>query len=503
MVPPLLEASGIAKSYGAVVALRSADLSIKAGEIHALLGANGAGKSTLVKILTGVVPATAGTVTLEQTALKLGSPASARRAGIAPVHQDPALVPDLTVAQNLRLTRTSAAAVAGVLADLGVDGLEMGEYVRDIPLPFLRILDLARALAHRPRLLVLDEITAALPTDLAARVFAVMHGHAEAGGAVLFISHRLAEVVEHCDQCTVFRDGRTVARFVPREGGEQKIVASMLGEAASQVRHEARRSHHASVTAEPRLRLTRLGAGRTLDEVSLCVRPGEVLAIVGLEGQGQDALFDVVAGLRRADRGRISVDDVGVNADHPAGALEHGIALAPADRSLAILPERPIEENLTLGLYRRLRSWGPIPQTRIRQQVGTVIDALAIDTRAGAQARRLSGGNQQKLTIGRWLTAGFGTLLLFDPTRGIDIGTKHLIYDVIRNCAETGGAILMYTSELREVRLVADRVLVLYRGRVVAEMEPTADEAALLAAMHGLDTPPTPPRPDTPAEVVR
>ncbi|MFV0430257.1 MAG: ATP-binding cassette domain-containing protein, partial [Arachnia sp.] len=396
------------------------------------------------------------------------------------------MVPDLTIAANFRLTQTPADAVIEALDTLGMTGLDLQEYARDIPLSFLRILDLARALAHQPRLLVLDEITAALPTDLAERVFAAMRRHTEGGGSVLFISHRLAEVVEHSDVCTIFRDGQTVDRFKPGEGGERRIVASMLGPTAETVRTQARRTTRDLSEVPPRLSVHGVGVGPALAEVSFDVRPGEVLGIAALEGQGQDDLFDILSGQRRPDRGRIDVEGTSLRARHPADALKAGNALVPSDRTQAILPERPIGENLALGLFRRLASWGPIPMARTRSRVETVIEQLAIDTRAAAQARRLSGGNQQKLTIGRWLTAGFGTLLLFDPTRGIDIGTKHLIYDVIRQCADEGGAICMYTSELREIDLVADRALVLYQGRIVAETAPDAGEARLLAAMHGL-----------------
>ncbi|MEO7586687.1 MAG: sugar ABC transporter ATP-binding protein [Arachnia sp.] len=493
MTLPLLAATDLAKSYGAVVALRSANLSVAPGETHALLGANGAGKSTFVKILTGVVPANSGTTEIDGAPVRFGSPARAREAGIASVFQDPALVPDLSVLQNLRLTRTPLDRVVETLGTMGLEGLDLRENVRDIPLPFLRMIDLARALAHDPRLLVLDEITAALPTDLASRVFEVMQRQKESGGSVLFISHRLEEVILHCDTCTVFRDGRDVASFAPREGGEARIVQSMLGESAGLVRSDVRRASKDLVGVAPRLSVRGVSSGSTLTDVTFDVRPGEVVGLTALEGQGQDRLFDGLSGVLRFDGGEVLVDDRPLLASHPASAVDAGVVLVPSDRSLALLPQRSIEENLALPMYRRLRDWGPIPQKRVKERVGEAIERMSIDTRAASQARRLSGGNQQKLTIGRWLTAGFETLLLFDPTRGIDIGTKHQIYDLIREVADSGAAVLMYTSELREISLVADRALVLYRGTIVAELPSDADEEQLLAAAHGL-TPHTPPR---------
>ncbi|PDQ34772.1 MAG: ABC transporter [Candidatus Lumbricidophila eiseniae] len=485
MAQELLQATGIAKQYGSVIALRNANLSIHPGESHALLGANGAGKSTFVKILTGVINSSAGQLSVDSVATCFSSPAQARQAGIASVFQDPALVSDLTVAQNLRLTGTPRAGFARALDDLGITGFDPGEQIADISLPFLRMFDLARALAHQPRLLVLDEITAALPTDLADRVFDSMRRHTAAGGSVLFISHRLEEIIEHCGRCTVFRDGRDVATFVPREGGESRIVQSMLGDSAGLVREEARRSSVSFDGVKPQLEVRSVAAGEQLADVSFAVRPGEVVAVVALEGQGQDTLFEGIAGAQKFDSGEVLIGGNPLSASHPAKAIARGVAFVPSDRAHALLPQRPISENLALPLFRRTRTWGPIPQKTVSAKVTRTVERLSIDTRAASQARRLSGGNQQKLTIGRWLTAGFDTLLLFDPTRGIDIGTKHQIYDLIRDIADEGAAVLMYTSELREVNLVADRAVVLYRGRMVAELAADVGDEALLSAAHG------------------
>lgn len=490
-MPPdeaLLSARGVAKSYGSVVALRSADLTVRAGESHALLGANGAGKSTFVKILTGVISRDAGTITVAGEPVELQSPADGYGKGIAAVFQDPALVPDLTVEQNLELTGTDVAAVRARLADLGLGGLSLAERVRDIPLPFQRMLDLVRALVHRPRLLVLDEITAALPADLATLVFDVMARHTAAGGSVLFISHRLEEVVEHCARCTVFRDGRDVASFEPRPGSEQRIVRSMLGETVGHLAEEtagARRATAVPADRPPRLVVEHLSAGRSLRDVSFAVRPGEVLGVAALEGQGQDVLFAVLAGEQPARSGRILVDGEELTPRHPATAIHRGVVLVPSDRSVALLPQRSIRENIALPSRARVSRWGPINRRRENRRVGEAVERLAIDTRAAAQARRLSGGNQQKLTIGRWLAEGFSTLLLFDPTRGIDIGTKRQIYGLVRDLADEGAAVVLYTSELREIELVCDRTVVLYRGEVVAELPADAGEEAILSAAHG------------------
>jgi ribose transport system ATP-binding protein len=490
-MPPdeaLLKARGIAKSYGPVVALRSADLTVEPGESHALLGANGAGKSTLVKIITGVLSRDAGSITMAGESVELRSPTDGYAKGIATVFQDPAMVPDLTIEQNLKLTGTDSAAVAQRLVEFGIGGLSLAERTRDVPLPFLRMLDLARALTHRPRLLVLDEITAALPADLATTVFDVMAHHTAGGGSVLFISHRLEEVVQHCATCTVFRDGGDVASFSPQAGGEQRIVQSMLGETVGEMAEEtvgARRAPVESPDRPPRLVVQNLSAGRALRDVSFSVRPGEVLGVAGLEGQGQDVLFEVLAGAQHARGGRVTVDGEEISPRHPATAIRHGLALVPSDRSVALLPQRSIRENIALPSRARLSRWGPISMKKENRAVSHAVERLSIDTRAAAQARRLSGGNQQKLTIGRWLAEGFTTLLLFDPTRGIDIGTKRQIYNLVRELADNGAAVVLYTSELREIELVCDRTVVLYRGEVVAELPADAGEEAILSAAHG------------------
>ena len=487
---PLLATTTVAKSFGPVVALRSVQLSVAPGEAHALLGANGAGKSTLVKILTGVVRPDAGEILVEGRPVSLADPADARRHGLAPVFQDPALVADLTVRENLRLTGADVRAVQAELERMGLAGLDLDEQVRDIPLPFLRMIDLARAVSFDPLVLLLDEITAALPPDLSEVVFAVMRRWRARGRSVLFISHRLAEGRAHCDMCTVLRDGREVASFNPAEGGEAQIVRAMLGEAAAAVTGTGRTRPATAVPGgAPRLEARGLAVGRALEDVSLAVRGGEVLGVVALEGQGQDLLFDALCGNRRPDAGELLVDDTPLRSRHPYDAIRRGVVLVPSDRLLALLPQRPIRENIAAPLYNRVRAWGFLNPRRERRAVDGAVHRLSIDTRAAAQAKRLSGGNQQKLTIARWLASGFSTLLLFDPTRGIDVGTKQQIYDLVRELADGGAAIVMFTSELPEVAVVCDRVIVLHGGRVVAELPADAAESTLLSAMHGLEVP--------------
>jgi len=489
----------VAKRYGPVVALKSAELVVEPGEIHALLGANGAGKSTLVKILTGVIRHDSGTIAVNEKPVRIGSPEGARKVGFAPVFQDPAMLPDLTVAQNLVLTRTDIAATREWLDRMGLT-VDLTAMTDELPLPTLRMLDLARALARDPELLMLDEITAALPSDLAAKVFAVMREWKSRGRSVLFITHRLAEVTATCDRASVLRDGRTVGTLVPRAGEEEKIVELMLGASRTKLAEsiEAEVSSGeggpaveatapAVAAGEAQLQVRNLVVGDDEGGVSFELRAGEILGVAALEGQGQDRLFDYLAGERKPVGGEMLVAGKPFSPRNPYEAIRNGVVLVPADRVLALLPQRPIRENIAAPLFNRVTRWGPINRGDERRRVQNAIERLSIDTRAQRQARRLSGGNQQKLTIARWLAAGFTTMLCFDPTRGIDVGTKRQIYALLRELAEAGAAVLLFTSELPEIQLVCDRTVVVYRGAVTAEMPAAeADEAALLKAAHGL-----------------
>src|SRR5687767_8533577 len=314
MTELLLEATGVEKRYGAVTALRDASLSVRPGEIHALMGANGAGKSTLVKVLTGAVKPDAGTIRLRGQDRDVHSPAEARRTGLVSVYQEPAIIPDLTIAENLVLTETPVDPFRVLIADLGLPGLDLRVPARNLPLPTLRIIDLARALAIEPDVLLLDEMTAALPADLTARVLEVISRRRGSKGSVIFISHRMLEVAGLCDRPTVLREGRTVGVVEMAAGAEDRIVGLMLGPAAqggdAALTPEGAPSEHPSIPADavPRLSARNLAAGRMLVDVSFDLHAGEVLGLVALEGQGQDELFEVLSGQARPSAGGVEID---------------------------------------------------------------------------------------------------------------------------------------------------------------------------------------------------
>ncbi len=501
----LLDASGVTKRYGAVVALRNASIGVRRGEVHALLGANGAGKSTFVKILTGAVHPDAGTFLVNGEARDIHSPAAARRSGLVSVYQEPALVPDLDIEQNLRLTDTPVEPFRERLAELGIPGLDLREMARGLPLAVLRVIDLARALAIDPEILLLDEMTAALPADLTEKVIEVVGRRRETGRSVIFISHRLIEISAVCDRATVLRDGETVGVVDVTSGAEARIVRLMLGAAGAERAAAAPTTRAATdgtarsrdQAGPPRLAVSGLRAGTRLHDVSFELHAGEVLGLVALEGQGQDELFGVLSGARRPDAGTIAIDGRPVRFGHPADAIRQGVVYVPANRVEALLQQRSVRENIALPFSARIRAWGPIGVQQERVKVTGAIDRLQIDTRAQAEVRRLSGGNQQKVTIARWIAHGVETLLCFDPTRGIDIRTKREIYQLVGELASAGAAVLLYTSELEEVQLACDRAVVIFGGRVVEEMPAVAaSEPELLRAAYGL-----PPGEQLPEEV--
>jgi ribose transport system ATP-binding protein len=485
----LLEATGISKSYGAVVALKSASLAVRPGEVHALMGANGAGKSTLVKILTGAVRPDGGRIAVRGRDRTVHSPAEARHGGLVSVYQEPALIPDLDIRANLRLTETPIEPFRHWIHELGLEDLNLSVQARRMPLASLRIIDLARALAIEPDVLMLDEMTAALPANLTERVLEVVGRQRGGDRSVIFISHRLIEISAVCDRATVLREGETVGMVDVSEGSEDRIVELMLGQIVKDMSAVAERTAAATrpAAAKSRLAARALTAGTKLHDGSFELYPGEVLGVVALEGQGQDELFDILAGSVRPSGGELSVDGTPVSFRHPADAIRAGLVYVPADRAEALLMQRSVRENIALPFRTRLRDWGLIDLARERKTVDGAVATLQIDARAGGEVRRLSGGNQQKVTIARWVAGGVRTMLCFDPTRGIDIGTKHQIYLLLRDLAEAGAAVLLYTSELKEIQLVCDRAIVIFGGRVVAEIAVAdADEPALLRAAYNL-----------------
>ena len=486
---PLLSATGVSKHYGAVAALRDASLTVRSGEVIALMGANGAGKSTLVKILTGAVSPSSGKILIKGNEHQIRSPAEARRTGLVPVYQEPSLIPDLDVLDNLRLGQTPVEPFLHWVNELGVHDLDLSQLARKLPLAIQRVLDLARALASEPDVLMLDEMTAALPTNLVDKVLDVVRQQKQLDRAVIYISHRFPEIAAVCDRATVLRDGDTVGDVAIESGVEDHIVELMLGssvKAGNKVKSSARKQATIRETAA-RLSVRNMSSGTKLSDVSFDLYPGEVLGVAALEGQGQDELFEVLAGFARPSGATIEVEGESTTFKDPAEAIAAGHVYVPGDRADALLMQRSVRENIALPFHTKPSSWGFINMKDERRKVDAAIERLQIDTRAQGEAQRLSGGNQQKVTIARWVANDVQTLLCFDPTRGIDIRTKREIYPLLRELAEQGASILLYTSELEEIQLACDRAIVIFGGRVVDELSAEeADEPALMRAAYGL-----------------
>jgi ribose transport system ATP-binding protein len=406
------------------------------------------------------------------------------------VYQEPALIPDLDIRANLRLTETPFEPFRHWVQELGLNHVDLSTMARNVPLATLRIIDLARALAIQPDVLMLDEMTAALPANLTERVLEVVTRQREVDRCVIFISHRMSEIRSVCDRATVLREGQTVGVVDVTEGSEEKIVELMLGDIAEDVAAgvaaDAGRPARPA-DAKPRLSVKGVGFGTKLSDVSFDLYPGEVLGVVALEGQGQDELFDILSGAERPSTGSLEIDGRQVSFGHPADAIRSGVVYVAADRAEALLMQRSVRENIALPYTASLGRWGIINSGKERTRVGSAIETLQIDTRAQREVRRLSGGNQQKVTIARWVAGGVATMVCFDPTRGIDIRTKQHIYQLLRDLAEAGAALLLYTSDLNEIPLACDRAIVIYGGSVVAEINAAdADEPTLLRAAHNL-----------------
>ncbi len=397
------------------------------------------------------------------------------------------MIPDLDVADNLRLTDTPLDGFSHWVGELGLESLDLSAMARSLPLATLRIIDLARALAIEPDVLMLDEMTAALPANLTERVLEVVYNHRGGESAIIFISHRMTEIASVCDRATVLREGETVGVVDVTPDSADEIVELMLGEAVGDMPERELQSTAKRTADASRLEVKSLSSGTRLKEVSFQLHAGEVLGVVALEGQGQDELFDILSGSEHPTGGSLAVDGSEVHFRHPADAIKAGLVFVPADRAEALLMQRSVRENIAVPFSARIARWGPIIRRREKPKVDAAVDQLQIDTRAQKEVRFLSGGNQQKVTIARWVAGGVQTMLCFDPTRGIDIRTKLQIYQLLRDLAEAGAAILFYTSDLGEIQLVCDRAIVIFGGEVVAEVDAAdADEATLLKAAHNL-----------------
>jgi ribose transport system ATP-binding protein len=484
---PLVELTGVSKSFGGVAALRDVDFTLHAGEIHGLVGENGAGKSTLMKIIAGVHTDYGGRFRIDGREVRLRSARDARSAGIAMVHQELSIAPDLSVAENVFLGvpptgplgvvqwRTMARLAQEHLASLGVD-VDPRQRAGDLPIGLQQLVEIARVLFSGARIVILDEPTSALSTPEIERLFAALRRLRARGTGIVFISHFIDDILAIADTVTVFRNGRNVTRLKAAEATKAQLIGSMIGRAgtglAESYTGDIRLPDPVS-TSPVVLEVESLSLRRSLKDISLAVRAGEVLGVYGFMGCGQAELARALFGKTRLDRGTIRIAGERVRLASTASARRAGIAYVPESRRSMLFHQEPVYKNASVSILGRLSSLFLRPSQE-RALTQRQIEALQIrPPRADVALGALSGGNQQKVGLARWLTFPPKVLVLSEPTRGMDVGAKDEVARIIRGLKDKGLAVVIASSEPETVLSMADRIVVLRKGALVREFAGT------------------------------
>ncbi|WP_406441177.1 sugar ABC transporter ATP-binding protein [Streptomyces sp. NBC_01613] len=477
--PPLLSMSGITKSFPGVRALDGVDLDVQAGEVHCLLGQNGAGKSTLIKVLSGAHQPDDGTIEWRGEPVTLRSPIAAMRLGIATIYQELDLVEHLSVAENVHLGheptaagfvvrgKTARASTAGLLKRLGHPEIDPARLVGELSAAQQQIVSMARALSHDVRLIVMDEPSAALDPDEVDNLFRIVGDLTAEGVAVVYISHRLEEIRRIGDRVTVLKDGRAVAGGLPAKSTPtREVVALMTGRNVEYVFPERPAS---TANDAPVLQVQGLARQGEFEPLDLDIHPGEIVGLAGLVGSGRSEILETIYGARKPTAGQVRVDGRALRPGSVRAAVRAGLGLAPEERKAqALLMLESVTRNVSVSSMSRFSRGGWMDR---RAELGAARAAtrelsLRPDN-PSVPVRTLSGGNQQKAVLARWLLRGCRVLLLDEPTRGVDVGARSELYAVVRRLADEGLAVLLVSSEVPEVLGLADRVLVLREGRVV------------------------------------
>ncbi len=491
---PVLELKGVSKSFGAVVALRDADLTLHAGSIHAVVGENGAGKSTLVKIMAGLYQRDTGTFEMDGRPVHFRTTAEAKAAGIAVIYQEPTLFPDLSVTENVfmgrqpvgRFGRIDKAAmraeVAGLMERLGVR-IDPDRPAEGLSIADQQIIEIAKAISLDARVLIMDEPTAALSGVEVERLFAVARSLRDEGRALMFISHRFDEVFALCDTVTVMRDGSYISTDAIAEVTEAEIVRLMVGREVTDLFPK-----QAAEIGEPLLEVDGLSMPGVFHDISFAVRAGEIVALAGLVGAGRSEVARAVFGVDPYEQGRVRVAGELLAAHNPAAAMRAGLALVPEDRrKQGLVIDATVASNITDAIRETLTRFGLVTTGRENAAAQVWARRLEVKTAAlDAVAGTLSGGNQQKVVLAKWLATDPKVLIIDEPTRGIDVGTKSEVHRMMSELAGRGLAILMISSELPEVLGMADRVLVMHEGRITADIprSEATPETVMFAATH-------------------
>ncbi len=494
MVTPLLELRQLTKSFGGARALRGVDFTLNTGEVHALLGENGAGKSTLIKIVTGAHQPDSGTLLLSGRRVEMLDPASARAVGIACVYQQPALFPDLSVAENLALRLESSSALRRVdwprrraratelLRRIGAS-ISADAEVRHLSMPEQQLVEIACAVGAEARVVIMDEPTASLTQQEQQLLYRIVRDLRSRGTGVIYISHRLEEIFALADRVTVLRDGESIGTQPVAAVDESTLIRLMVGREVTHIYPPAE-----SAPGELLLSVEDLGCRASgVHDVTFALRAGEVFGLAGLVGAGRTELARVLFGLTPADAGRITLAGSAIELHSPAEAIAHGLAYVPEDRRQhGVVLEMPIAHNLSLAAHRRLFPGGWLRRRPEQALAESSIAELGIKCRGPeAPVATLSGGNQQKVALGRWLATQPKVLMLDEPTQGVDVGAKSEIHRLIRQLAKSGVAILLISSDLPEVVGLSDRIGVMRGGTLVDILPGHTDAHDVMAAALG------------------
>ncbi|MFP5341560.1 MAG: sugar ABC transporter ATP-binding protein [Candidatus Limnocylindria bacterium] len=496
--PPAIAVTGLRKAYGGIQALVGVDLAVEAGTVHAVVGENGAGKSTLMKILAGAVHQDAGEVAVGGSPVHLSSPADARRHGVGIVYQELSLFPERSILANLFIdhqpTRRGLVDVAAmrrratpVLERIGLVA-DPDTAVGVLGVAERQLVELSRLLIERPSVLILDEPNSALNEAETQRLFGILRELSADGITIVYVSHRLEEVFAIADRITVMRNGAVVLTVDRAEATMTAIVEAMVGTSPEALFPGRPARPAGGATTAPSLRVEGLTVGSELRDVSFDAHPGEIIGLAGLEGSGVATLLGALYGTRPPSAGTVEFADGRGAPSSPTAAARRGISLVPADRRhQGLMLDATIESNIaqvTVGALHARRPW--LDRRAMRAAARRQIDALRIRAQGPGQVvGRLSGGNQQKVVIGKWLEISPSVFLLDDPTRGVDVGAKREIYRLIRELADGGRTVLFRSTELPELAGLADRILVLHRGRLTGEFAGgSVDDSTLLHAIN-------------------
>jgi ribose transport system ATP-binding protein len=497
----LLEAKSLTKTYGGITALRDGNMICKHGKVCGLLGVNGSGKSTFSKIISGVVKPDGGKIWLEGAELNISSPEEAMKKGIIMVHQHLSLIPELTIWENMTLgsepvspmgflrNQESEVIAQAFLSKFAAE-LSIHNKVKDLSLAQKQFVEIAKAISKKPKLLILDEPTAPLEQSEVEKLFAVIRELKAQNTSIIFISHRLWEVKRICDDVVVFRNGETVGGidFETQEKDDNQIVSLISGKEQRSSVGLARAS--TARHTEKMLEVRELSLHRTFDRVSFDLTKGEIVGVGGLQGQGQEELLLALSGLLTADQGQVVINGKLLKLKHPKYAVKEGMVLVPGDRHKeGLFLQHSVFFNLIYPQLALKKTGFFLNMRKLKDAADEVIGRINIvPNDRGKVVQFLSGGNQQKVVVGKWLPLSPRVLLLSDPAKGVDIDSKKELYDMVKKMAEQGTSVLLYASDSEELMDVCDRVLIMYEGRVVDELLPSDynDERFVAASLRSV-----------------